>query len=159
MRKNIIDPAKKVDPGTLSDEEWLDLQKIARVEVTSEDPDFPVDSALTPTKGPGWQAANSGKQIIRIIFDQPTPLRRIRLEFSEPHVERTQEFTLGWSAEPEGPSREIVRQQWNFSPDGSISEIEDYRVALESVRALELVLKPDLSKGPAFATLAKWRMK
>jgi hypothetical protein len=157
VRKNIIDPAG-ADPGAGSDEEWLDLEQIAKVEVTSEDLNFPIESALTSAQGPGWRAAKKGKQIIRIIFDQPRPLRRARLEFSETQVERTQEFTLGWSAEPGGPSREIVRQQWSFSPHGSTSEVEDYQVDLDSVSVLELALKPDLTPGNAFATLAKLRV-
>jgi hypothetical protein len=157
VRKNIIDPAR-VDPGTPSDQEWLDLEHIAKVEVTSEDPSFPIESALSSAQGPGWQAAKRGKQSIRIIFDEPRSLRRVRLEFSETQVERTQEFTLGWSVEPGGPLREIVRQQWSFSPHGSTIEVEDYQVNLDGVSVLELALKPDLTPGNAFATLAKWRV-
>jgi hypothetical protein len=48
-------------------------------------------------------------QIVRIILDEPRPLRRVRLEFSETEIERTQEFTLRWSAESGGPSRDVVR--------------------------------------------------
>jgi hypothetical protein len=70
------------------------LEEIAKVEVTSEDPNFPIESALVERTGPGWRAAEPGKQIIRIVLDNPRPLHRIRLEFSEKDVERTQEFTL-----------------------------------------------------------------
>jgi hypothetical protein len=111
---------------------------------------------LASGKGPGWRAADKGKQIIRIIFDKPRPLRRIKLEFSETEVERTHEFTLRWSPESRGPFRDIVRQQWSFSPNGSTREVEDYQVDLDSVSVLELALKPDLTPGNAFATLAKW---
>ncbi len=135
-----------------------DLEEIARVEVTSEDPNFPIEAALTAGEGSGWRAAKKGKQIIRIVLDNPTTLRRIRLEFSETEVERTQEFTLRWSDEAAGPFREIVRQQWNFTPQGSTSEVEDYQVQLEKVSALELTLKPDLTPDTAFATLAAWRV-
>ena len=141
-----------------SQEEWLDLEEIATVEVTSADPNFPIEAALTAGEGSGWRAAKKGKQIIRIVLDNPTTLRRIRLEFSETEIERTQEFTLRWSDEAAGPFREIVRQQWNFSPQGSTSEVEDYQVQLEKVSALELTLKPDLTPDTAFATLAAWRV-
>ena len=152
MRKSIINPPT-TQAEQRSEQEWLDLEQVAKVEVTSEDPSFPIDSALASENGPGWRAADKGKQIIRIIFDKPTPLRRINLEFSETEVERTQEFTLRWSAEPGGPFREIVRQQWSFSPHGSTSEVKDYQVGLDSVRALELELKPDLMPDKALATL------
>ena len=157
MRKSIIDPAT-THPEQRSEQEWLDLEQVAKVEVTSEDPHFPIESALASGKGPGWRAAQKGQQIIRIIFDKPRPLRRIRLEFSETETERTQEFTLRWSAESGGPFRDIVRQQWSFSPHGSTNEVEDYQVNLDSVSVLELALKPDLTPGNAIATLAKWRV-
>jgi hypothetical protein len=157
VRKTVTDPATvHSEPST--EQEWLDLDEVAKVEVTSEDPSFPLESALVSGKGPGWRAAQRGKQIIRIIFDKPTRLRRIRLEFSETEIARTQEFTLQWSAEPGGPFTEIVRQQWSFSPQGSTGETEDYQVNLDSVSVLELALKPDLTPANAFATLASWRM-
>jgi len=157
MRKSVIDKVT-THPAQRSEQEWLELEQMAQVEVTSEDPNFPIESALASGKGPGWRAAEKGKQLIRIIFDKPRPLRRIRLEFSETEIERTQEFTLQWSPESGAPFSEIVRQQWNFSPDGSTSEVEDYQVDLDSVSILELALRPDLTPDNAFATLAKGRM-
>ena len=47
MRKKLINS----DPMRLhSQEEWLDLEEIARVEVTSEDPNFPIEAALAEEK-------------------------------------------------------------------------------------------------------------
>ena len=157
MRKSVVGPIT-IHPEQRPEQEWLQIEQIARVEVTSEDPNFPIESALVSGKGPGWRAAEKGKQIIRLIFDKPTSLRRIKLEFSETEVERTQEFTLQWSAELDGPLRDIVRQQWSFSPHGSMSEVEDFQVDLDSVSVLELALRPELTPGNAFATLAKWRV-
>jgi hypothetical protein len=51
-----------------------------------------------------------------------------------------------------------VRQQWNFSPGGSTTEIEDYRVEVDRVAILELLINPDVSKGEAVATLTEWRI-
>jgi hypothetical protein len=136
--------------------EWLNLEELASVEVTSEDPDFPIESAIA-AQGPGWRAAEPGEQVIRLVFDSPQKLERIRLEFSEPDSQRTQEFTLRYSRAGE-PLREIVRQQWNFSPQGSISEIEDYRIDLQGVAVLELAIKPDLASSGAVARLKAWRI-
>jgi len=137
---------------------WLDLEYIASIEVTSEDPSFPIESVFSSKDGPGWRASQRGEQQIRIIFDQAASLRRIQLRFVEPEVERTQEFTLRWSSADGGPTKEIVRQQWNFSPRGSTTEVEDYEVSLEGVSVLELAIKPDLTRGEAPATLATWRV-
>jgi hypothetical protein len=158
MRKSIIDaPGTRLEPH--AEQEWLDLERVARVEVTSEDPNFPVESALVSGTGPGWRAARKGEQIIRIIFDEPRAVRRIRLEFSETAIGRSQEFTLRWSAEPSGPFREIVRQQWSFSPNGSTSEVEDYQANLDRVSILELAIKPDLTPDNAVASLTKLSLK
>ena len=156
MRKSIIDhSARRVSPF---EQNWLEIEELAKIEVTSEDPNFPIESALSSKMGQGWRAAEKGSQIIRIIFDEPRSLQRIRLEFCETEVERTQEFILRWSAEPAGLFKEIVRQQWNFSPQGSTSEVEDYQVKLSGISLLELALRPDLTPDNALATLASWRM-
>ena len=156
MRKTIIKP-ETINPRQNAQDEWLDLEKVATVEITSEDPKSPIESALAKREGPGWRAAERGKQVIRLVLDIPRALRRIRLEFSETENSRTQEFTLRWSRAG-GPMTEIVRQQWSFSPQGSTSEVEDYQVNLDSVSILELALKPDLTPENAFATLAAWRV-
>jgi hypothetical protein len=157
MRKRITGSHHTKPSGELT-EDWLDLEHIATVEVTSEDPDFPVESALGSKGGPGWRASQPGEQQIRIIFDEPVSVHRIQVRFDEVEVERTQEFTLRWSSAA-GGVREIVRQQWNFSPSGSTAEIEDYVVNLDAVSFLELAILPDLSRQDVVATLASWRVR
>jgi hypothetical protein len=153
MRKTI---RHAVESDASSQPEWLDLEGISAVEVTSEDPNFPIESAFAGD-GRGWRAADKGTQVIRIVFDRPTRLQRIRLEFFDKEAERTQEFTLRWARTGEA-LREIVRQQWNFSPLGSTSEVEDYRVNLDRVSVLELTIKPDLQPNRGPASLAAWRL-
>src|SRR2546425_9373751 len=97
------------------DEGWLDLDRAAIVEVTSEEKEYPVEFALVSGEVRGWRAAASGTQTIRLIFDEPQRLTRISLVFYESAKERTQEFVLRWSPDGGRSFREIVRQQWNFS--------------------------------------------
>jgi hypothetical protein len=139
-------------------EGWVDLEQIATVEVTSEDPNFLVESVFGASNGPGWRAREKGEQQIRIIFDQPMSVKRIHLKFIEAEVERTQEFTIRWASAKGGATKEVVRQQWNFSPRGSSKEVEDYEVCLDAVSALELAITPDLGRGDAIASLAEWRI-
>ncbi|HUK17851.1 MAG TPA: hypothetical protein VLW65_15610 [Bryobacteraceae bacterium] len=157
MRKRIVRKAA-IHSESASPESWLDLEPIATVEVTSEDPDFPIESVFDGSGGPGWRAFEQGKQQIRLIFDQPLSVNRIRLRFVETELERTHEFTLGWSRVQDAPSMEIVRQQWNFSPAGSTTEVEDYQTSLDGVVVLELDIQPDLERGNARATLAEWQV-
>jgi hypothetical protein len=157
MRKRIIASDHPVaKPGSVSP--WMDLGEIATVEVTSEDAGFPIESVFNASGGPGWRASQKGEQQIRLIFDEALAVHRIQLHFLEPTRDRLQEFTVRWSSADGGQPKEIVRQQWNFSPAGSTSELEDYEVNLDDVSALELVIRPDLTHNEALATLAAWRV-
>lgn len=156
MRKRIIDSIQQETAS--SDQDWLNVEGLAEVEVTSEDAAHPIESALLPGVASGWRAAGPGKQVIRLRFSQPQPLRRIRLNFVEPRTERTQEYVLRWSADDGQSFREIVRQQWNFSPQGAPSETEVHHVELPAVTVLELSIIPDTRGGNAIASLAQLRL-
>jgi hypothetical protein len=78
--------------------------------------------------------------------------------FHEDQQARTQEFVLRWSPDGGQSYREIVRQQYNFSPPGVTREFEDYAVALAGVKALELRIVADISGGDARASVAQLRI-
>lgn len=155
MRKRVL-PSTQDAPT--ADSGWLDLEPLVEVEITSEDPAHPIESALIPGDGPGWRAAGPGVQTIRLIFDPPQSLRRILLEFSETSAERTQEYVLRWSADGGHEFRDVVRQQWNFSPGGATRQVEDQTVDLAGVTVLELAITPDVAGGSASASLDKLRL-
>lgn len=156
MRKRLISPR----PETIRarGEGWLDIERTAVVEVTSEDKNFPVESAFTSGDTRGWRAEAPGNQTIRLIFDQPQRVKCVYLVFEENETVRTQEFVLRWSPNGEGSLKEIVRQQWNFSPPESTREVEEYRVDLSNVTVLELVIKPNIGGGVARASLKNLRL-
>ncbi len=145
-------------PGRSLSDRWLDLERLAHVEVTSEEPANPIEAALLPGGEGSWQAAQPGVQTIRLIFDRPQRLRRIELLFVETEMARTQQFVLRWSPDSGGSFREIVRQQWNFTPTGSVRQLEDYEVDLADVTVLELAIVPDQGGGAARASLRRWRV-
>jgi|ERR1022692_386113 hypothetical protein len=157
MRKRLITPIPISDAPPL-DEGWLELDSAASVEVTSEEKEHPVESALVLGEMRGWRAATSGTQVIRLLFDKPQRLSRISLVFEETEVQRTQEFVLRWSPDGGRSFREIVRQQWNFSPPETTGENEEYQVQLSGVTVLELVIVPDISRGAARASLKRLRL-
>ena len=106
MRKWLFTPTSRgIRPH---DEGWLDLDRAASVEVTSEEKDYEIDSALVAGEMPGWRAASTGTQTIRLLFDQPQTLRRIALVFEETSTQRTQEFVVRWSADGGHSFREIA---------------------------------------------------
>ena len=156
MLKRIIGQnARDSSPGNQA---WFDLDALAQVEVTSEDAEHPIESGLLPGSESGWRAAEPGPQTVRLVFGQPQRIRRIRLEFHEDERERTQQFVLRWSPNGGQSYREIVRQQYNFSPPGTTRECEDYPLDLDGVTTLELSIVPDISGGPAHASLAQLRL-
>ena len=156
MRKRIINQSSK-EPSS-ADQDWLDLGRLAQVEITSEDAGHPVESALTADDGPGWLAGEPGEQTLRLLFDEPQALRQIQLVFEEEKRERTQEFVLRWSGDGGRSYREILRQQYTFSPPGATLEVEDYVVNLQGVTVLELSIVPDISRGNARASLILLRL-
>ena len=138
---------------------WLDVASLAHVELTSEDPAYPIDAALLPRTSPGWRAAQPGAQVIRLVFDRPQSLHHLRLVFAEAQQARTQEFVVRWSADGGQSYRDVVRQQYTFSPPGTVHEVEDYQVQLEDVTHVELRIVPDIQGGDACATLQEMRLR
>ena len=77
--------------------------------------------------------------------------------FREDEQQRTHEYLLRWSSDGGRSYREIVRQQYNFSPPDNTREIEDYEVDLVGLTAPEISISPDISGGRARASIAELR--
>ena len=148
---------REYDSATFSSYEWLGVEAISGIGVTSEADDAPVENVLYPDRETGWHAGKPGPQIIQITFGRPTNIKHIQLVFRESQLARTQEFTVACTLAG-GERKEVTRQQWTFSPQGSTEEIEDYRVTLDDVMVLELAIAPDISKGGAHASLVRLRI-
>ena len=156
MRKRILASTLQAAPSL--EQGWLDLEKAASVEITSEDNAFPIESALLPGEKQGWRAAEPGIQMIRLVFEEPQRLRRIALVFEETEIKRTQEFCLRWSRDRGHSFQEIVRQQWNFSSPDATRETEDYAVDLSGVTLLDLIIVPEIGANQARASLLSLRL-
>jgi hypothetical protein len=156
MRKRIINR----EPGKPSpvEEAWLDLESLAQVEVSSEDSQHPIEAAFALNASSGWRAATPGQQTIRLLFDEPQNVRLIHLIFDEHDQERLQEYTLSWCPGGGQPYREIVRQQYTFSPPTTAREVEDYRVNLDRCAGLELSIIPDVRGSAVRASIAQFRV-
>jgi hypothetical protein len=155
MRKTLINQTTEITPSDLN---YLDLEHLAQVEISSESQEHPIESALVDGSATGWQAACSGEQTIRLIFDQPQIIKQIALLFDEQEQSRIQEFVLLWRMDNEDFFQEILRQQYHFSPPHSAQETENYTVDLQQLKALELRIIPDISGGEARAKLTRLRL-
>src|SRR5258707_14086703 len=112
MRKRISSQPQRERPSANTG--WLDLEALARVEVTSEDAAHPIESALLTIGATGWRAQSPGEKTIRLLFEAPQRLRRIRLLFREEKEARTQAFILRWSPTADGSSPHVERQRYHF---------------------------------------------
>jgi hypothetical protein len=144
MRKSIVSPSAVA--ATPISELWRDLERIARVEISSEDDRFPIEHAMGKKETSGLRVSGTVTQLIRLQFDEPMNIKRLRLHFVDKAAERSQEFAVFAGSGSE--LKEVVRQQWTFSPYGSTEEIEDYTVNLSGITTLEVRIDPDRSHDP-----------
>jgi hypothetical protein len=154
MRKQIIkstSSAAEITPG------GLDVSAIAIVLVTSELSDHPVENVFDGGHGPGssrWIAGTDGEQTFNLAFDAPQDIRSVALEIEETTESRTQELQLAVSLDGGKSYRELLRQEFHFSPEGSTFEREEWTINLNGVTHLRFQIKPDKGGRPARASIS-----
>ena len=152
LRKLIINP-HSATPDATTDE--IDIATVATVLVTSEAPNHPIDLAFDDHRGPGgtrWIAGEPGEQTVTLAFDARQTINQLVLEVEEPEVARTQELQLCLSCDGGRTYRELLRQEFNFSPLGTTFEREKWTVSAQAVSHLRLMIKPDKGGKPCLAT-------
>ena len=153
LRKQILTEQTST-PGRQPGEK--DVVALATVMVTSETADHPVDNAFDGRRGPGgslWMAGEPGDQTLIVAFDTPQTLRKISLEVEEREVSRVQELALALSSDGGQTYREVVRQEYNFSPTGATFEREEWTVIADGITHVRLWIRPDKGGGPSRASL------
>ena len=131
--------------------EWLDLGAVADVTI--------VAAGQRVVHAPGcWSADSPGEQTIEIRFRNRTPVRRLRVVSWEVNESRTQEMTIWASLRGGERHREVLRQQFNFSPKGATEHIEDYALQLEDVSMIQLRIVPSIDGRPAVARVSELRV-
>lgn len=88
MRKKIIGHSYQKQEKLIKNN-WLNIENIAEVEITSENEHHPIESALIIGSSSGWIAGEEGMQTIRIVFNEPQNVQRVMLKFTESSFERT----------------------------------------------------------------------
>jgi len=156
LRKRLLDrdPLTSGAPARRTDEK--NIETVACVMVTSEDPGQPVDNAFDGRRGPGgsrWVAAGPGEQALVIVFDAPQTIQEIALEIEELEVSRTQEVTLALSRDGGQTYHEVVRQEYHFAPPGTTFECERWAVDGAGITHVRLVIKPDKGGRPCRASV------
>lgn len=80
-------------------------------------------------------------------------MRRLALVVEEPDVARTQELQMATSDDGGRTYREVLRQEYTFSPQGSKFEREGWAADADAVTRLRLVIRPDKGGKPYLATI------
>lgn len=154
LRKRILNISSV--PTAKSDPAGIDIPAVATVVVTSEHPSHPIDYVFDDYDQAGarhWVAAKPGEQCVIIDFDTPQTIHQIALTIDEKEVQRLQELTVSVSSDGGRSYREVVRQEYNFSPPGTTREYENWTMPPTRVSHLRLQIKPDKGGKPCYATL------
>jgi hypothetical protein len=134
-----------------TDAGWLDLAAVADVTV--------VVGGRREPRVPGlWTTDRPGEQTIEIRFHDRTTVRRLRVVSSEVEQSRTQQMTIWASLRGGERHREVVRQQFNFSPNGATEEVEEYALQLEDVSTIQVRVVPSIDGRPAVARVDDLRV-
>ena len=139
----------------------IDIAGCAAIAYTSEDPAHPVEHMLDGCCGPGaprWSSARPDTtEHIVIEFDRPQTISGLVYEVEETTRERTQEVRVEASEDGGQSYRQILVQEYNFSPGGATYQREEQRFNLRQVTHLRLTIVPNKS-GSGTATLTALRL-
>ena len=127
---------------------WLDLDVLADVTIL-------VGGQRVARSLRAWCADCPGEQMIEIRFRHPTTVSRLRVVSWAPEQSRTQEMAV-WASSHRGERhREVLRQQFTFSPAGATQNVEEYALQLEDVSALQVRIVPSVDGQRAVARVTE----
>ena len=92
-----------------------------------------------------------------VEFDQPQTISRLMYEVEEATRERTQEVRVEISEDGARTYRQILVQEYNFSPRGATYQRVEQRFDLHGVTHLRVTIVPNKS-GSGTATLTALRL-
>lgn len=139
----------------------IDIAACATIAYSSEDPAHPVEHMLDGDTGPGatrWISVRLDTvEHIVVEFDQPQAISRLAYEVEEAERERTQEVHVEVSEDGGRTYRQILVQEYTFSPQGATYQREEQRFNLRQVTHLRLTIVPN-KNGSGTATLTTLRL-
>jgi hypothetical protein len=159
LRKRPLD--EHSSRGQRSDPDEIDISACATVAYSSEVPAHPVEHLFDTSQGRGGTRWLSGRadfpEQLQIEFDQPQSIRRLLFEAEERGRARTQEVRVEVSTDGGNTYRQILVQEYTFSPEGATFQREDLRFELDGVTHLWLTIVPN-KNGSGMASLTSLRL-
>ena len=139
----------------------IDIANSATLVYSSEDPDHPVEHLIDGHCGRGstrWTSArpNETERIV-LEFDRPERISCLVYEVEECLQERTQEVRVEVSTDHGRSHRQVLVQEYVFSPHGATFQHEELRLDLPAITHLSLTIVPNKS-GSGVASLTSLRL-
>src|ERR1700726_3663312 len=139
----------------------IDIAGCATIAYSSENPAHSVEHLLDRRSGPGatrWVSARPDTvEHIVVEFDRPQAISRLVYEVEETMRERAQEVRVEVWEDGGRSYRQILVQEYNFSPGGATYQREEQRFNLRQVSHLRLSIVPN-KNGSGTSTLTALRL-
>ena len=158
LRKRLLEAEATTSAGT---DHEINIVGCAAIAFSSESPAHPTEHLFDGHSGPGatrWISARPDT-VERVIveFDEPQSISRLVYEVEETARERTQEVHVEVSENEGRTYRQILVQEYNFSPRGATYQREELCFNLLQVSRLRLTIVPN-KNGSGTATLTTLRL-
>lgn len=159
IRKRLISEQSQGFPGVAAGE--IDIASRATLAYSSEDPAHPIEHLIDGYYGRGsthWASArtNATERIV-LEFDHPQRISCLVYEVEEYQQERTQEVRVEVSSDQGRTYRQVLVQEYTFSPHGALFQHEELRLEFPAITHLSLTIVPNKS-GSGVATLTALRL-
>lgn len=159
IRKRLMSEQSSAAPQERPGE--IDIARQATLTYSSEDPDHPLEYLIDGHRGRGatrWAGArpNETERIV-LEFDHAQRISRLVYEVEEGRQERTQEVRVEVSSDHGRTYRQVLAQDYTFSPQGATFQHEDQRLDLSAITHLSLTIVPNKG-GSGVATLTSLRL-
>jgi F5/8 type C domain len=139
----------------------IDIATRAILTYSSEDQDHPLEHLIDGHCGQGATRWASGRpnETERIVleFDHAQRISRLVYEVEEGRQERTQEVRVEVSSDHGRSYRQVLVQDYTFSPQGATFQHENQRLDLSAITHLRLTIVPNKG-GSGIATLTSLRL-
>ena len=139
----------------------IDIASLAKFGYSSEHPDHPLEHLIDGHDGRGgtrWASArpNTTERIV-LDFEPPQQISCLVYEVEECCLERTQEVRVEVSTDHGRTYRQVLAQDYTFSPQGATFQHEELQLDLHAVTQLSLTIVPNKG-GAGVASLTSLRL-
>lgn len=139
----------------------VDVASLASFRFSSEDPNHPLDHLIDGCCGRGgtrWAGAQADTtECIELEFDPAQEISRLIYEVEESRVERTQQVRVEISTDRGRIYRQVLAQDFNFSPHGATFQREEIGLDAGPVTHVKLTIVPSKG-GSGVATLTSLQL-